>query len=125
MLFSELPSDADESDCDGLIIERSGQVPICLLEGASAIAERPIHDVDGTAVEAAPGTCMEAQQPDQATAPSDKLPMESPQAGPYALTTTPPPPVEPPLMMVADTLRSQEIAVPKGQRTRVFRPPRG
>jgi hypothetical protein len=124
MLFSELASDAEESDCDGLIIERSGQVPICLLEGASGVAERPIHDVDGAAIEAAPGTCMEAQQPDQATAPSDKLPTEAPQAGPYALATPPAPRVSPPVMVIATTRRPQDAAVPIAQQTRVFRPPR-
>jgi hypothetical protein len=123
VLISELP-DMRADGCDGLVIERSGQVPICLLEGASAVAERPVEEHQGPVMEADDGTCVEAAPPDQATAPRDEPPTEGPQSTPGALDARVPgvPEMPPPLM--AETRRPAAMVVPSGHAVRVFRPPR-
>jgi hypothetical protein len=126
VLVSELPDDAEAEDCDGLIIERSGQVPVCLLEGASAVADRPIQEVDGTAIEAGPRQCMELEAPDQVRAPSDDRPTEPPQATPRA--TTPAPVVVPdlPSPLIGELLRPVRLVyATTGHERGVYRPPRG
>lgn len=115
--------DARDDGCDGLVVERSGQVPICLLEGASGVAERPVHEIDGTAVEAASGTCPELEAPDQVTDPSRQGPSEPPESAPDAyLPTVPVMAGHPVLWLHVPTER--DLPSPPGHRLRVFRPPR-
>lgn len=115
--------DPDDDGCDGLVIERSGQVPICLLEGASGVAERPVHEVDGTAVEAASGTCPELQAPDQVTDPSRERPTEPPTSTPHAYLPEVPVVASFPALSL-HTPSARDLPSPPGHRLRVFRPPR-
>lgn len=122
--WSELADDDDRADCDGLVIERSGQVPICLLEGASAVADRPVHEVDGVAIEAADGTCIAFPGADEVTAPSEDKPFEAPQSvyaavEPISLDV---PQMPPPVL--AEMLAPRLWSAPPGHTGRVFRPPR-
>ena len=120
--WSELTTDDD--DCDGLVIERSGQVPICLLEGASAVADRPVHEVDGAGIEAGDGTCIAFPGADEVTAPSEDKPFETPQSVYAAVepVAADVPQVPPP--MLAEMLRPRMWRAPPGHTGRVFRPPR-
>lgn len=114
----------DGADCDGLVIEHSGQVPVCLLEGASAVAERPIHDTDGTAVEAGDGTCFEVQAADSVLTPSEEMPVDPPQAGPHAVVPATPEVPRPVLPLLSNMTRPNAVVIPTGHTPGVFRPPR-
>ncbi len=120
-VFSSELLDAD--DCDGLVVERSGQVPVCLIEGASGVAERPVHDVDGPVVEAGQGSCVEIAPPDQLTAPSENTSVKAPASGPHALISCMP---ETPKLALSGTAmpRPPTFDGPGEHSARVFRPPR-
>ncbi len=119
---SLLPLDEDEG-CDGLIIERSGQVPVCLLEGASGVAERPIHEVDGTAIEKGQGFCPELEANTPTATQNDQGPSDPPKSMADANVTLEELPSPPPAPG-SELLRAGELAPPSALWLRVFRPPR-
>jgi len=99
------------------------EVPICLSEGASAIAPRTVLPTDDSRIEATP-RCNPLDRADQwAASPEDRPDHPAPLLGDVVL---PAPPSPPPLPVVALLLPRRLIqGEVTGHRFAVYRPPRG
>jgi len=98
-------------------------VPMCLSEGASAVAPRPIHPVDGARAEAV-HRCPDRDGAEQWRAGSPDKPSKPPPPAPHDGTLATPPASTPPSSRPVTIEHPLPGPGPAGVKPSVYRPPR-
>lgn len=110
--------------CDGAVIVLGrGDEPMCLNEGASAVAPPIIHSTGDARIEAY-RRCNMFEDPSEVATPSDDSPDKTPTSPPEA-TVSALPPLPPAVAAAMVVLPSPPAPPASGHSPEVYRPPRG